>query len=68
MKVYHASFLRRGSYGARKEVECIAIAETKSEALGQCVMKYTDSDARDWSLAEVDTTKNDVIEVSWYAT
>ncbi len=66
MSIFQASYLLRGYCGSRKEIECIVIAETKSQALGQCLMQYTDTDARDWSLTEIDAAKNSVIHVSYY--
>lgn len=64
MKVFHGSFGWHGGRGAFKEIEVIVVAETEFVALGQCLMDYPLTTARDWKFKEIDTQQNAVILVS----
>lgn len=64
LKLFHASFSQTWSYGGYEYEDCIVCANTEEEALGLVLEHKPDSQARYWSITELDTTKVGVEEIS----
>jgi hypothetical protein len=64
MKVFHASYSWSGSWGAYAYHDCIVVEQTKSKALGRVLMSYPETQAKDWSLVEIDVTQEGMYHIS----
>lgn len=63
MRTFIATFDWRGGRGAYDEITSVVIANTKEEALGLVLEEHKTTQARYWSVEEVDTTKLSVTNV-----
>ena len=55
MKVFNARYFKSGPYGWFEEYEYVIVAETSSVALGMALETKIDSEAKDWTVTEIDT-------------